>query len=248
MSLIEENSAAESRTGFTGIISCVACGIVLKCRRVLRQMRLRAIFRKYKREKFTMLSERAGVANLLLCVERAPSGGCIVECGVWRGGMSAAMADALPGRAHFLFDSFEGLPAAKEIDGPAALNWQRDTASPGYFDNCRAERSFAEKAMRMSAAREFHLIQGWFDKTLPGLKLPEPIAVLRLDADWYESTMACLNALYPQVMPGGLVILDDYYTWDGCARAVHDYLSMRKTADRIHEFRGVPFLIKPISN
>jgi O-methyltransferase len=220
-------------------------GVLLRCQRALRQIRLRAIFHKY--EGFTMVPKRKGIANLVLCVERAPSSGCIVECGVWRGGMSAALADALPGRTHFLFDSFEGLPAATEIDGQVALDYQRDKTSPLYLDNCRAERSFAETAMRMSAARKYNLIQGWFSKTLPGFILPEPIAVLRLDGDWYESTIECLNSLYPQVMPGGLVILDDYYTWDGCSRAVHDYLSMHKTTDRIYQFRGVPYLIKPIS-
>jgi len=221
-------------------------GVLLRWQRVLRKIRLRAIFRKY--EEFTMVPKRKAIANLLLCVERAPSSGCIVECGVWRGGMSAAMADALPGRTHFLFDSFEGLPPAKEIDGQSALDWQRNTTSPEYFDNCRAERSFAEKAMRMSAAGKYDLIQGWFNKTLPGLKLPEPIAVLRLDADLYESTMQCLNSFYPQVLPEGLIILDDYFTCDGCSRAIHDYFSQQKLADRIYQFGGVPYIIKRNSN
>lgn len=202
-----------------------------------------AILRKYKG--FTMVSTLDGISNLVICTERAPSSGCIVECGVWRGGMSAAMADALPGRTHFLFDSFEGLPAATEIDGQGALDYQRDKTSPVYFDNCRAERSFAETAMRMSAAGKYTVIQGWFNQTLPGFKLPEPIAILRLDGDWYEPTMECLNNLYPQVMPGGIIILDDYYMWDGCSRAVHDYLSVHKTTDRIYQFRGIPYLIKP---
>jgi O-methyltransferase len=214
--------------------------------RALRQKRLRAITRKYAA--FTMVAPREIAANLLLCLERAPACGCIVECGVWRGGMSAAIADVLPGRTHYLFDSFEGLPPAREIDGTAALNWQADKASPHYHDNCRAEISYAERAMRLSAAGEFHLVQGWFDKTLPGRKLPEPIAVLRLDADWYESTMACLDSLYPQVMPGGLILIDDYYTWDGCSRAVHDYFSRHKTADRIHQFRGIAYCVKPVSD
>jgi len=161
--------------------------------------------------------------------------------------MSAAIADALPGRKHFLFDSFDEMPPPKEIDGQAALNWQRNKTAPSYFKNSPTERSFAEKAMRMSAAGEFHLIQGWFNETLPGLVLPEPIAVLRLDGDWYESTMECLNNLYPQVIPGGLIIIDDYYTWDGCSRAVHDYFSMHKTADRIHEFRGVAHCFKGVA-
>jgi O-methyltransferase len=204
---------------------------------------LKAI-RIYKRYRtFTMIPPYTFASNLLLC-EKAPETGCIVEAGVWRGGMSAGMADMVPGRVHYLFDSFEGLPAAKEIDGEAALKWQRNVTGPEYYDNCRAERSFAEKAMAMSNAKQINIIQGWFNETLEGFVPLEPISILRLDGDWYESTMQCLSNLYPHVLQGGMIILDDYYAWDGCARAVHDYLSLHKCTDRIDQSRGVCHLIK----
>ena len=92
--------------------------------------------------------------------------------------MSAGIADMLPGRLHYLFDSYEGLPPAKEIDGEAAKSWQNDRELPIYYDNCRAEKSFADTAMRMSAAKDFQLVQGWFCDTIPGFIPAEPIAVL----------------------------------------------------------------------
>ena len=156
-----------------------------------------------------MLRQDTFEANLLLCEEQAPGTGCIVEAGVWRGGMSAAMADMMPGRLHYLLG----------IDGEAALEWQRDVTGPWYYDNCRAERSFAEQAMAMASAKQACIIQGWFNETISDFVPVEQIAVLRLDGDWYESTMQCLTGLYPHVMPGGLIILDDYYMWDGYARA-----------------------------
>jgi O-methyltransferase len=200
------------------------------------------IYKRYK--DFTMILPETFMNNLVLCKEKAPESGCIIEAGVWRGGISAAIADMLPGRVHFLFDSFAGLPPAKEIDGQAALEWQRNVGGPTYFNNCRAERFFAQQAMKMSRAREFHLIEGWFSDTIAGFVPPEPIAILRLDADWYDSTMQCLTGLYPHVRPDGLVILDDYYMWDGCARALHDYLSAHKLADRIERWGDVCYLIK----
>jgi hypothetical protein len=51
----------------------------------------------------------------------------------------------------------------------------------------------------------------------------EPIALLRLDDDWYESTKCVLEHLAPRVKPGGIVIVDDYYCWEGCTRAVNEY-------------------------
>ena len=37
---------------------------------------------------------------------------------------------------------------------------------------------------------------------------------------------------------GGLIILDDFHIWDGCARALHDFLSRNQLADRIREWNG----------
>ena len=207
-----------------------------------RRASARRMFSRYSQ--FTMIPRETFVENIVLCQQWAASG-CIVECGVWRGGMSAGMADTLPGRSHFLFDSFEGLPPAREIDGPAALAWQADIDAPGYHDNCSAEKSFSHTAMAMSRAGSFELIQGWFSSTLPGFRPPEPIGVLRLDADWYDLTMDCLVNLYRHVAPRGLIILDDYHQWDGCSRALHDFLAAEKRTERICQSPGgVCFMLK----
>ena len=179
-------------------------------------VRANQIYERYR--DFTMISTELYLQNLQICQEFAPERGCVVECGAWRGGMAAGIADVLPGRRFYLLDSFEGLPPAKEIDGKAAMDWQSRTDASDYFDNCRAEQSFAERAMSMSAAGLVEFRQGWFADTLKDFVPAEPIAVLRLDGDWYESTMDCLKALYPRVVQGGLIIIDDYHAWDGCAR------------------------------
>ena len=134
-----------------------------------------------------------------------------------------------------LFDSFEGLPPAKPVDGPAALSWQSDKQGSYYYNNCTASRSDAETAMRLAKATKTHFVQGWFDRTLPGYQPPAQISVLRLDGDWYESTMACLQHLYKHMANGGVIIIDDYYTWDGCSRAVHDFLAAEKLSLRIKQ-------------
>lgn len=160
--------------------------------------------------------------------------GCVIECGVWRGGMIAGMAEVLgKDRQYFLFDSFEGLPDAKEIDGPGALAWQSDKESSNYYNNCKAEIEWAQKAMLNAKATKSTFLKGWFADTVPQFRPQEPIAILRLDADWYDSTMICLENFFPLVKEGGLIILDDYYAWDGCSKALHDYLSKFKRSERI---------------
>jgi hypothetical protein len=185
---------------------------------------------------FTMIGPRTYARNLIVAASAVDVEGCVVECGVWRGGMSAGLAHVFgPRREYFLFDSFEGLPPPTDMDGDAARRWQADTASPFYYDNCSAGMREAHEAMSRSPARRFNLIKGWFADTVAGFTPPAPIALLRLDGDWYESTLCCLRALYPHVADGGVVVFDDYYAWDGCARAVHEYLAEIKTAARIEQ-------------
>lgn len=197
----------------------------------------------YQLSDLTMVSRPAFEDNVMLARRGRLVHGDLVECGTWRGGMSAAMAWAVPGRHSVLFDSFEGLPDAKPIDGTAALHWSKDIRD---WDNCRAEEAWAIEAMTRVKQSDHDVIKGWFEDTVPvWAKAQRPIAVLRLDGDWYESTMLCLEHLWPLVSPGGLVIIDDYYTWDGCSRAVHDYLSRMQAAERIEKTKhGVAYLMR----
>src|SRR5258706_3293564 len=87
-------------------------------------------------QNYSMIPWASYVRNLSLVHQFAPVEGCVVECGVWRGGMSAGIANILGShREYHLFDSFEGLPAAKEIDGKAAVEWQADKTGKGYYNN-----------------------------------------------------------------------------------------------------------------
>jgi O-methyltransferase len=195
---------------------------------------------------FTMVHD-TGVAFLIQETVRliqAGLAGMIVECGVWRGG--CALAALLAQRAAFrevrrpvyLLDSFEGLPPVTEKDGPLAASWQTGVDAARFLDNCRA----AEDDLRSLLAEhgfaqsEAIIIKGWFRDTLPAVMeacRDQGIALLRLDGDWYDSTLECLTALEPLVSQEGTVIVDDYYAWDGCALAVHDYLSRHGLSYRI---------------
>jgi len=188
---------------------------------------------------FTMIRRRGYVANLALCDQFRHLPGAVVECGTWKGGMIAGIATLFKDdRDYYLFDSFEGLPVAQDIDkdrgGQLGKTWQ---AKPST-NNLRAEESFAQRAMLISGARYVHIIKGWFNETLPKYN-GQPIAILRADGDWYESTMDVLANLYPYVVKGGLIILDDYYYWEGCAKAVHDFLSRNQLADKIYQFNNL---------
>ncbi len=202
----------------------------------LRARERRSKFRKIYCEfrEFTMIPETNYVNTLEAASLATKIKGCVVECGVWRGGMVAGLSAVLGrDRAYYLLDSFEGLPPAQKIDGAAALNWQRRVDGPTFYDNCAASPCYAIAAMRRAGATNFKLVKGWFEDTLPHIEFGEPIAVLHFDGDWYQSAMTCLVHLYDKMAPGGIIVFDDYYVWDGCSRALHDFLSSRSAAERI---------------
>jgi len=167
--------------------------------------------------------------------------GAFVECGTWRGGSSFLMASILQqagehGRKVWMFDSFEGLPPPQEIDGPTAMSYPQQTTT----DNCKASlEEVTQTAVSLGLESQLEMAKGWFDQTLP-VHRPRigPIALLRIDADWHASVRCCLDNLYDQVVDGGLVYLDDYFFWDGCAVAVHEFLGERRLPHRIEAITG----------
>jgi O-methyltransferase len=172
--------------------------------------------------------------------------GCFVECGVWKGGSSAIMALAVQNagqkRHLHLFDSFEGLPEPAAIDGEeaAAYSGGRNQGKLVTLDQCTAELDgvrhlILDEIKVPPKLAHFHV--GWFQNTIPiDARQLGPIALLRLDGDWYESTKICLENLYPLLSSGGIIIMDDYWTWEGC----------RKATDEYREKHNINFLIQQI--
>ncbi len=147
--------------------------------------------------------------------------GAFVECGSCNGGTGAILAHiaAKDGRIVWLFDSFEGLPEPKPQDGERAKAW---------VGQCLGQEEMVREVLSHVGARtdRVRIVKGWFDNTL-GPTETGPIALLHLDADWYESTMTILNNFYDRVVPGGYLVFDDYGHWPGCRRALDEFLADR---------------------
>lgn len=192
-------------------------------------------------------------ATIRLAVEAIEAGreGDFAECGTWLGGASFAMLLAqrrLYGkivRPVWMFDSFQGLPVPDGRDGPLAAKYRRETEAPDYRDNCSAPLAEVKAAIDGFglAAEEAIVVPGWFKDTVPVHKeelARRRLALLRVDCDFYEPVSYVLRELTPYVPEEGTIILDDYYAWDGCARATHDFLSQNglswriRSMDRLH--------------
>lgn len=160
--------------------------------------------------------------------------GAIVECGVWRGGcmMLAALTlqREMEERQIFLFDTFEGMTEPTERDtGPGGLEatamWRRhQEESGGNWLSVSLEEVKGNLSQTDYPESLLRFVQGDVLQTIPG-EAPDEIALLRLDTDWYESTKHELEHLYPRLVPGGVLIVDDYGQWRGAKDAVDEYLS-----------------------
>ncbi len=161
--------------------------------------------RELRRNFYTMLEVRRGRTLLALGreIERHGVPGAIVDCGVWNGGSSVLMSTGAPSREVWMFDSFEGMPTPTEADGEGAPQWIG--AARGTVE--RVRECFARYCVGVSP----HIVRGWFENTLAA-SAPRvgTIALLHIDADWYESMRLALEALYPLVAPGGFIAVDDY--------------------------------------
>lgn len=162
--------------------------------------------------------------------------GDIVECGVWKGGSMMAVADTLlklgeRERRLYLFDTFEGMapPTANDVDidgvtAEALLNASDKAKDDSVW--CRAGLDIVKQAVGSIGypADNIHYVQGMVEQTIPQ-NAPEKIALLRLDTDWYESTRHEMEHLFPRLVKGGVLIIDDYGHWQGARKAVDEYLA-----------------------
>lgn len=159
--------------------------------------------------------------------------GVIVECGVWKGGSMAAMLYRLQehndvSREAYLFDTFAGMTKPTEEDTkfnsnvPAMIKFNKSQKSD-HNEWCYAALEEAQKTMKdtMYPTEKINYIIGDVNET--AAKHTQPIAILRIDVDFYEAVKSCLEELYPKVSKNGIIIFDDYGIWKGAKKAVDEY-------------------------
>ena len=171
--------------------------------------------------------------------------GCFVECGVDAGNFQVAWIRELQKnnavRNIYLYDTFSGLTEPSEFD------YTRPDAVYFSMDNNDVKNTWKSQIIDSNTNRwcytpldkvkmrllllgypteNLHYIVGDVMQTLK-MFVPEKIAMLRLDTDWYESSKIELEMMYDRVVPGGLIIFDDYYHWDGQRRAVDEFFQQR---------------------
>lgn len=175
--------------------------------------------------------------------------GAIVECGVWRGGSTMAAALRLQqlgaDRDLWLYDTFEGSPRPgdEEVDvfGRRAVDLYEGAGAEGLYragiDDVRANL-----ASTGYPEDRFVLVQGLVQNTIPQC-VPDRIANLRLDTDFYDSTIHELRHLEPRVEDRGIVIIDDWGHFSGSRKASEEYFQGRGLFPARIDYSGRLFVV-----
>ncbi len=194
-----------------------------------------------KAEHYTMTSRERmyGLLEAIKYIENNQVAGDVVECGVWKGGSMLAIAEGLASlgntsRELFLYDTFEGMPPPGTEDvsytdqkAESLLEQDQDKEASLIWAYSTLETVKKTMSLCKYPAEKIQYIKGKVEDTIPH-SIPEKIALLRLDTDWYESTKHELVHLFPRLVQGGVLIIDDYGFWKGARQAVDEYFRDNK--------------------
>ena len=196
--------------------------------------------------KLTLVSRQRLIATINACKHAvlAETDGDFAECGVWRGGNAIAAKLTFDNygssKRIYLFDTFAGMTAPTEYDtsrfeGRSADEQFEQARREGHNEWCFA--SLDDVRANFSKAGidpgDIHFVRGDVVKTLADrINLPDAISVLRLDTDFYDSTKAEMELLYPLLSTRGSLLIDDFGYWDGSRKAIVEYLEALPPSER----------------
>lgn len=140
--------------------------------------------------------------------------GDFAQVGVYRGGSAKLISSVkAPRKKFYLFDTFEGLPAPDD---------EVDVYQKGRF----ADTSEELVRSLMADAMGIEIVKGIFPESARETHKHARYAFVYLDVDIYPSNFNALSFFYPRMVPGGMIIIDDY-GWrntPGIAKSVHDFI------------------------
>lgn len=134
-------------------------------------------------------------------------------------------------RRLFLYDTFSGMatPSVHDVsaDGTPADTVHRRRQRASHNDWAYAPRADVVDNFKRYGLLDDDVIfvEGNVEEPLRDTALPDKIALLRLDTDWYQSTKIELEVFFPRLVPGGVLLIDDYGTWTGARQATDEYFS-----------------------
>jgi asparagine synthase (glutamine-hydrolysing) len=216
----------------------------------------RRLIRQIQNQKLTYLSRRKMelISQTCRAIEEQHLAGVFIEAGCALGG-SAILISSIkrPDRPFLAYDTFSMIPPPTDEDTPDVHLRYRIISEGksegidgdeyyGYQENLyeRVQQNFADFGLDC-AERNISLIQGLLQESMT---IKQPVAFAHIDVDWYDPVKTCLERIFPNLIVGGSLILDDYHDWGGCRKAVDTYLQTVNGEFRLNDSAGSLQIIK----
>jgi O-methyltransferase len=224
-------------------------------RRSLGMWAVPPVVRAVRAASITYLDDAALVDlfNEVRTLEASLREGILIEAGCALGGSAIVIATAKsPQRPLFVYDIFGMIPAPSEHDD-ADVHERYHMIQTGQSQGLGGNRYYGyEENLLETVTGNFrrhgvpvgehnvHLVKGLFHETL---RVRQPVALAHIDGDWYESVMTSLQRIEPHLARHGVLVIDDYYAWSGCRKAVDEYFSDKR--DRYEFIRKARLHVVP---
>jgi hypothetical protein len=175
--------------------------------------------------------------------------GDIVEVGVWKGGSVVSMLMTLKKNNNIskkihLYDTFEGMTPSTDKDFDLINRKADDLINSDPFWLCISPLEEVKENISKIGYPEDLIVYHKGD-ICEAKDFPEKISFIRLDTDWYESTKCELEKFYDKVVSGGVIMVDDYGHWQGCKKAVDEFLKDKPEIKIINIDYTAIYFIKP---
>lgn len=209
-----------------------------KIKRIIANNNVDNMARKVLSQKLTYLSHKALLllGDTVKKIEKNNIEGAILETGCALGGSSILIGKLKSKDRKFkVYDSFEMMPEPTEKDG-VDVHERYEVIQKGkskgisgelyygYEDDLynKVKNSFISFGVDMNNVQ---MVKGYYEDTLI---IDEEIALAHIDCDWFDSVIVSLERIEPFLVVGGILIIDDYYRYSGCKKAVDDYFIDKK--------------------
>lgn len=195
------------------------------------------IVRQVRKRKLTYLPVAAlnDLFEAAATAERENRPGIFLEAGCALGGSAIVLAKAKdPKRPLYIHDVFGMIPPPTDEDGPD-IHKRYEKIKSGRAAGIGGGTYYGYETDLLDKVREtfttfelpvagnaITLVKGLFQDTLTG---DEPVALAHIDGDWYESVRTCLDRIGPRLPSRGVMVIDDYFYWSGCRKAVDEFLA-----------------------
>jgi len=196
----------------------------------------RELIARIRARRLTYLSDSKLRSLLETCrsIEERALPGVFVEAGCALGGSAILVSSVkAPERPFLVYDVFGMIPAPTREDTQDVHDRYRTIVEGksrgidgdryyGYEEDLyRTVQDNLESFGIECGERNVTLVKGLLQDTMT---VDQPVAFAHIDVDWYEPVLTSLERLFPKLVAGGSVILDDYHDWGGCRKAADQFL------------------------